>query len=77
MELEGTSVIYAWADWGLGSKACVPRPGFEGSGNCLDRGFLTKKHKLGLQRAQIEDVAGAKENCQSHQQHGGRHPGEG
>lgn len=73
MELGGTSVNLCLGRLGSG----VPRPGFEGSGNCLDRGFLTKKHKLGLQGTQIEDVAGAKENCQSHQQHGGRHPGEG
>ena len=45
--------------------------------NNLGKGFLTEQHKLGLQRAQIEDVAGAKEDSQSHQQHGRRRPGRG
>jgi hypothetical protein len=41
----------------------------------LGRRFLTKEYKLRLQRAQIENVTGAKEDSQSHQQHGRCHPG--
>lgn len=55
-------------DLGLGPKAfCSKRPGFEGSGIRLGRKLLTKEHKLGLQRAQIKDVTGTKEDGQSHQ----------
>lgn len=63
--------------WAWGSKAFVPRPGFEGLGIHLSRGFLTKEHKLGLQRAQIKDVTGSKEDSKGHQQHGRCHPGGG
>lgn len=68
MGFGGSSADLGLGRLGFGPGAfCSKRPGFEGSGIHLGRKFLTKEHKLGLQRAQIKDVTGTKEDGQSHQ----------